>query len=109
VSRLRSAAEFQSTMRLGCKVACPPVVVHARLNDQAVCRAGFIVSKAVGNAVVRNRVKRQLRHLIAGEFAVAPAKVDVVVRALPKAASQNLREPVRTAFATALGKLGAAA
>jgi ribonuclease P protein component len=47
---------------------------------------GFVVSKAVGNAVTRNRVKRQLRHLVAGELAHTPIGVAVVVRALPPAA-----------------------
>lgn len=42
-----------------------------------------MVSKAVGNAVRRNRVKRQLRHLVAGRLADSPFDVDVVVRALP--------------------------
>jgi ribonuclease P protein component len=51
-------------------------------------RVGFVVSKAVGNAVVRNRTKRVLRHLVAhrlDRLAEAGA-VDVVVRANPAAA-----------------------
>lgn len=52
-------------------------------------RVGFVVSKAVGNAVVRNRVKRVLRHLVADRVDRLPAGagvVDVVVRANPAAA-----------------------
>lgn len=43
-------------------------------------RWGFVVPKAVGSAVVRNRVKRRLR---AAASVIAPAvgNVDVVVRA----------------------------
>ena len=48
-------------------------------------RVGFVVSKAVGNAVTRNRTKRRLRNLIAGRLGALPAGSAVVVRALPPA------------------------
>ncbi len=35
-----------------------------RLGERSPTRAGFVVSKAVGGAVVRNKVKRRLRHLM---------------------------------------------
>ena len=50
---------------------------------------GFVVSKKVGNAVERNRVKRRLRHL-SGQFDLS-ARRDVVVRALPDASSHPER------------------
>jgi ribonuclease P protein component len=43
------------------------------------------VSKAVGGAVVRNKVKRRLRHLIRDRLAELPPGSLVVVRALPGA------------------------
>jgi ribonuclease P protein component len=43
------------------------------------------VSKAVGNAVVRHRVLRRLRHLVRDRLSVLPAGSLVVVRALPGA------------------------
>lgn len=52
-------------------------------------RVGFVVSKKVGNAVVRNRVKRRLRHLAA--TMETPLAADVVVRALPPAAAEPER------------------
>lgn len=42
------------------------------------------MSRKVGGAVVRNRVKRRLRHLVT--TLPAPFVADVVVRALPPAA-----------------------
>lgn len=52
----------------------------------APTRAGFVVSKAVGPAVVRNRVRRRLRHLVRDRLAALPAGSTLVVRALPSAA-----------------------
>lgn len=50
---------------------------------------GFVVSKAVGPAVVRNRVKRQLRHLTRERLAAVPSGSLVVVRANPAAAGST--------------------
>jgi ribonuclease P protein component len=52
-------------------------------------RAGFVVSKAVGNAVVRNLVKRRLRHLIRSHMAALPSASMIVVRALPASATAS--------------------
>jgi ribonuclease P protein component len=49
-------------------------------------RFGFIVSKAVGNAVARNLVKRRLRAVAAQSMERFGTGYDVVVRALAPAA-----------------------
>ena len=68
---------------------------------------GFVVSKAVGGAVVRNRVKRRLRHLVARELDATPAGRDVVVRALPAAGSSpaRLEGDLVSAWAQAMHRL----
>ncbi len=55
-------------------------------------RFGLIVSKAVGTAVIRHRVARRLRHICAGVADDLPDSVDVVIRALPGAASVSSAE-----------------
>lgn len=70
-------------MRRGVRCGRPSLVLHMLRTDNPPSRAGFVVSKAIGNAVTRNRVKRRLRHLVAGRLAAAPFALDVVVRALP--------------------------
>ena len=51
-----------------------------------------MVSKAVGNAVVRNRVKRRLRHLAREHLASLPGSAVLVVRALPAAGTASAAE-----------------
>jgi ribonuclease P protein component len=64
-------------------------VVHAGQTDTRAGlppRVGFVVSKRVGGAVVRNRTKRRLRALAAARIGQVPDGVDLVVRANPAAA-----------------------
>lgn len=86
--RLADGAAFQHTVRRGRRCGSTTVVAHFTADvpeDLAASRGriGFVVNKAVGNAVTRNRVKRTLRH-ICRELPVAlPASGVLVVRALP--------------------------
>jgi len=52
-------------------------------------RAGFVVSRAVGNAVVRNRVRRRLRVLVREYLSSLPQGSLLVVRAHPQAATAS--------------------
>jgi ribonuclease P protein component len=68
-------------------------------------RAGVVVSKAVGGAVERNRVKRRLRHLVRGRLGDLPRGTDLVVRTQPGAAdrsSSQLATDLDAALAAAL-------
>ncbi|MCK1794616.1 ribonuclease P protein component [Streptomyces sp. XM4193] len=101
--RLRRREDFAVAVRRGRRAGRPSLVVHLRsgrnphaLGDSTPpARAGFVVSKAVGNAVVRNRVKRRLRHLIRDRLASVPAGSLVVVRALPGAGEADHRQLAR--------------
>lgn len=55
-------------------------------------RVGLIVSTAVGNAVVRHRVARRLRHVSGSLLAGIDPCVDIVLRALPGAATATSAE-----------------
>jgi ribonuclease P protein component len=55
-------------------------------------RVGFVVSRAVGGAVQRNRVRRRLRHLVRERLAELPAASRIVVRANPAAAEASYSE-----------------
>ena len=105
-NRLRSHEDFRATVSGGVRASRPGVVVHLRASGQPQSRAGLIVSKAVGNAVTRNRVKRQLRHLLREPLVSFAEPVDVVVRALPAAAAGVDATAVRDALGDAGRKLG---
>ncbi|MFJ3957312.1 ribonuclease P protein component [Arthrobacter sp. NPDC090010] len=108
-NRLRLPADFSTTLRSGVRVGRRNLVLSAHLSDPArPSRMGFIVSKAVGNAVARNLVKRRLREIGARLFEEEPAGFDVVVRALPAAAEAEWEELVaetEQAFAVARRRL----
>lgn len=55
-------------------------------------RIGFVVSKAVGNSVVRHRVVRRLRALMSERLSQLPEGTDLVVRALPAAGEATSTE-----------------
>jgi ribonuclease P protein component len=82
---MRSGEDFRLTIRRGAKGAQPTLVTHVVPGTGGLTSVGFVVSKGVGSAVDRNRVKRQLRHLMRERIEQLPAGSRVVVRALPKA------------------------
>ncbi|WP_076262970.1 ribonuclease P protein component [Intrasporangium flavum] len=92
--RLRESADFASAVRGpgASRAGGRLVVVHANRTDARADlppRVGFVVSKAVGNAVVRNRTKRRLRASMAGHVNRVPTGWDLVVRANPAAAQAS--------------------
>lgn len=60
--------------------------------DPGPAQVGYTVSKSVGDAVTRNRVKRRLRHLTREHLealGALPGRAALVVRALPAAADAS--------------------
>ena len=90
--RLRRSSDFAAAVRGGRRSGRGTLVVHLLVDEPAQAleaRAGFVVSKAVGNAVVRNQVRRRLRHLVRARLDALPAGASLVVRALPASASAS--------------------
>jgi ribonuclease P protein component, eubacterial len=86
-NRVVRAEDYRGAVRRGRRITSASLVVYVlRRGGDAAPRFGFIVSKAVGNAVTRNLVRRRLKaasYLLLAELAPG---MDVVVRALPPAA-----------------------
>jgi ribonuclease P protein component len=109
---MTSSVLFSSATRHGRRVGTRTVVLHLHDEPESAGAAvgecepqvGFVVSKAVGNAVTRNRVKRRLRHLASERLARLPRAAALVVRALPAAADAPYAQ-LGADFDTALRRL----
>ncbi|WP_369699642.1 ribonuclease P protein component [Nesterenkonia sp. Act20] len=94
--RLTSSRDHRDTMRQGSRAGGGGVLVAVRIAPQRSAaetdpwRCGLVVSKAVGNAVVRHRVQRRLRHVIfdlmRDDALATPegGQLDMVIRAFPE-------------------------
>lgn len=95
--RIRRAPDFRAVTGSGRRCATRTLVVHVGPLAQrppadvpaGPARAGFVVGRAVGGSVVRARVIRRLRHLVAPLLPAIPDGTGVVVRALPASASAS--------------------
>ncbi len=109
-NRLTSSRLFAPAIRRGRRAGTRTLVLHLDLSpeetseDGSAPRVGFVVSKAVGPAVARNKVKRRLRHLARERLASLPGSAVLVVRALPPAARASYDELGRD-LDRALGRL----
>jgi ribonuclease P protein component len=84
-ARLRRRSEFSRIQRRGARVHTGAFTIIVETSDGARPRIGCAISRKVGNAVVRNRVRRLLKEIFrrcAGEL---PA-IDLVFVAKPEAA-----------------------
>lgn len=94
---MHRSSEFSSVVRGGQRVAAGTVVVHHRARlplaggveggEPRPAVVGLVVSKAVGNSVVRHRVSRRLRAVLAARIDSLGTGSGTVVRALPRAAT----------------------
>lgn len=96
--RLRRRNEFTAAVRHGRRAGRGVLVIH--LQPRAVpgsmpVRAGFVVPRAVGGAVVRNQVRRRLRHLVRDRLTRLPEGAVLVVRALPAAGGASYAQLAR--------------
>ena len=109
--RLRASADFTAVMRGrgGVRASSRLLVVHANLPTERrlePTRLGFVVSKAVGGSVTRNRTKRRLRAQCAARLLTLPDGLDVVVRANPAAGQASSAELGAALDSTLPGLIG---
>jgi len=95
--RLRSRREFLIVQDTGVKVSADCVLALVKPNGQPTSetRLGLTVSSKVGNAVVRNRVRRKLRELFRTRRSELPKGLDMVLIARNSAATAEWPAYVR--------------
>jgi ribonuclease P protein component len=89
-SRMRRRPDFTLAVRRGSRSGRALLTAHLLAgaeDDSTAPRAGFVVSRAVGIAVVRNKVRRRLRVLVRAYLPLLPGGSLLVVRAHPQAAT----------------------
>lgn len=64
VNRIKDSKDFASTIKNGKTTKNQSFVLHYQVSKLDYTRVGISVSKKIGNAVTRNRVKRQMRAMI---------------------------------------------
>ena len=89
-NRLRDPVDFRTAFRTGVKGTSGHALAHlVRTRESHAPRVGFVVSKAVGNAVTRNLVKRRARAWAAEHLREMADGELLVIRALPAAADAD--------------------
>ena len=102
--RLRHRPQFLKVQDTGFKVSVDPLLGVALQNPDGQTRVGFTVSSKVGNAVVRNRIRRRLREVFRKRKHLLPAGVDLVLIARTSAKDADY-ESLARAFEAIARKL----
>jgi ribonuclease P protein component len=104
-NRLTTASDYKTTIRRGRRHAEQFTVVSVLPGADSPTRFGFIVSKKVGNAPTRNRVRRRLKAIAFEAISEVPTGCSIVIRALPTAAEASWGE-LRADVLRSVSKVG---
>jgi len=80
-------AEFDAVYRAGKRRSSSHFTVFFRANELPQSRFGFSIKKALGGAVVRNRIRRRLREMVRCHRLEIPAGWDIVIH--PKSSKER--------------------
>ena len=95
-NRLKKRKEFDYIYKKGTKVYGQHLCIFFVSSKASTPKIGISVGNKVGNAVVRNKIKRQLRHIMR-EFVPKMHNVNLVLLVYPEIVGtdfQHLRENV---------------
>ncbi len=100
---LKRAGEFSKVQRQGFRQKTHGLTLKAAPNNLELCRWGFIVSRKVGTAVTRNRIRRVLKEIVC-QVNTKPG-FDVVLIAHPEVANMDF-QAVKSRLCLLLEKAG---
>ncbi|MEZ3160646.1 ribonuclease P protein component [Microbacterium sp. BWT-B31] len=94
-NRITRGSDYKAVVRRGRRCAAAHTVSYVSggaAAEAGAVRFGFIVSKQVGSAVVRNTVRRRLKAVCAEALPGVRPGTDIVIRALPSSAGASFRD-----------------
>ena len=78
-ARLVRRGAFDAVYRAGKRLSSPHFTLFVRSNELALSRFGFSIKKALGGAVVRNRIRRRVREIVRCHRQEIPTGWDIVI------------------------------
>ncbi len=102
--RIVKSSDFRSLYNTGQRLDAGKFVLFGRPNTLGYHRLGLTVSRKIGGAVVRNRVKRLFREIFRRSSAELPCHFDLVVNAKRESATVPY-EVLRADFIAAAQRL----
>lgn len=82
--RISESRDYNNIYKNGKKVPGRYIIVYILDNELGFNRYGVVTSKKVGNAVIRNKIKRQIRSIIKNNLNNIKASHDIVIVARHK-------------------------
>lgn len=79
INRIKDNNQFAVIVKKGETIKSTPYLIHFLSNDQQNVRVGISVSKKIGNAVIRNRTKRQIRAMCDSLINYSSHTFDIVI------------------------------
>lgn len=91
--RLKRREDFRKVFRIGRSTANREFVVYVfSRRERGPVRFGISVSKKVGNAVVRNRIKRSVKEICRHWAVDMPSNIDIVMIVRKPVAAMDFRQ-----------------
>ena len=102
--RLRRPSEFKKVLSSGRRIVTPHFIFYVYRKDEGKRRLGISISRKIGGATRRNRIRRLLREAFRLEKAGLPEGIDMVAIVKDGKGIRGL-EDVTGEFRAALGSL----
>ena len=102
--RIVRSSDYRTLYKTGRKVHSENFVLFFRTNEVGHSRLGITVSRKIGSAVVRNRIKRMFREIFRRSRREIPGQFDIAVNAKYGCAGIDYEE-LRAEFLNATKKL----
>ena len=106
INRIKDKREFVAVVKKGKVLKETPYIIHyVENNGLSVCRVGLSVSKRNGNAVERNRIKRQTRAMCDSLIDYSSHTFDIVIVVKPEFINSTFDDN-KTKLNSILSKIG---